>query len=129
MAVPIVVVGETPSLGEALAGLLGVEGYPVMVVPDARSARDVLADRRIGAGLLIAAANAESSPTAAAWVAGDFGPRPLLVVGRRPVQVGPGAPDGFHLVPLPLQGEDLLRAVHALTGPPGPADRTAAQPL
>jgi hypothetical protein len=110
----ILVVGETPSLGQAIADLLEAAGFPTRLVPSVRG----VAPGGFGEGsyrVVVAACNASDCFTALAWGRGDFPRTSLVVVGSRYPAAEP-APN-VHVIRLPLQPAHLVAVVRSLLTP------------
>jgi hypothetical protein len=109
---PVVVVGETPSLGRSIGDLLLTDGIPCRMVSDL-SAREVESWRPGPAPLILVACNEAYCRTARRWERGELPGTTLVVVGDR----DPSVRDirGAHVVALPLQREPLLALIRNLT--------------
>jgi hypothetical protein len=105
----VLVVGETPSLGQAIADLLESDGVPVRYSPAGAAA--------FGPGVelpavIVAACNAGQCGTARRWLAGEFDRSRLVVVGARDPALARASEIRF--VPLPLEPAPFLRLVRSL---------------
>jgi hypothetical protein len=110
----VLVVGETPSLGQSIVDLLEAERLRTEYVLDVEERGPVgsLADRY---SLIVVACNEHRCLTARRWKLGELPPDlPLLVVGSRDPVLA--TTRGVHQVPLPLEPDRFLSAVHSLLG-------------
>jgi hypothetical protein len=116
----VLVVGETPSLGRALADLLESDQLTCRYVEDLAREETELGETSV----VVAACNATYSPTARKWIRGDLPRTHLVVVGSRDPSITPES--GIHLVALPLPPKHFLRLVRGLVevGPPMPDGTT-----
>jgi hypothetical protein len=105
----ILVVGETPSLGRAVADLLEADGIATWYVTELG---DIRSEQLREISLVIAAANTADCATRRAQQLGQFGDRKIIIVGSHdPHSVrGPQV----YAVGLPLKTDHLLRLVHVL---------------
>jgi hypothetical protein len=110
----VLVVGETPSLGQSIVDLLESEKLRTEYVQDVESSGPVasLPDRY---SLIVVACNEHRCLTARRWKLGEL-PRdlPLLVVGSRDPVLS--TTRGVHQVPLPLEPDRFLSTVRCLLG-------------
>lgn len=106
---PVLVVGETPSLGRAIQDLLEAYAISARLVSDLDPAdRAALRDIRV----IVAAANSPQSRTLQARLHGHLRGPELVVVGSRDAP-GVTAP-GIHPVGLPLVPAPFVQLVRAL---------------
>lgn len=106
----VVVIGETPSLGEALVDLLRSDAIPVhYITAEPQRTREHL-PRSVR--VMIVASNSPFSPAARGWLAGEYSPRELVVVGSRDPALASARQ--IHRVPLPLDPERFLGLVRKL---------------
>jgi hypothetical protein len=116
MGVPeILVVGETPSLGRAIADLLDAAGLPSRLVAVPRPT----ASEPPAAGayrVVVAACNAPESVTALAWHRGEFPRSSLVVVGSRYGVIPPSR--NVEVIRLPLDPPYLVALVRRLLETP-----------
>jgi len=110
----VLVVGETPSLGQSIVDLLESVHLRTEYVLDVDERGPVvsLADRY---ALVVVACNEHRCLTARRWKLGEL-PQdlPLLVVGSRDPVLA--TTRGVHQVPLPLEPDRFLTAVRSLLG-------------
>jgi hypothetical protein len=114
---PVVVVGETPSLGRSIGDLLLAAGIPCRMVSDL-TVREVDSWKAGGAPLILVACNEAYCRTARRWAHGEFPGTALVVVGARDPSLHETR--GAHVVTLPLQREPLLTLIRGLTSDPPP---------
>ncbi len=112
----ILIVGETRSLAESLAGLLESDGLPTLRVPDWRRAVEACgrADAEIAA--LLVASNQSWSPSLEAWPTSELADRHLIWVGMRGSSLPPM--ERLHPVTLPLDPAELLALVRSVARVP-----------
>jgi hypothetical protein len=111
----VVVIGETPSLGRAIAELLetdGVHTHYLGVQRDGATVRGLAPTHPV----IVVACNASYCLSVRQWIAGEFLSVPLVAVGTR----DPILRDvpGSHPLELPLNPTELLRVVRGLLDPP-----------
>jgi hypothetical protein len=119
----VLVVGETPSLGQSIVDLLESGNVPTRFVHDVTT-QAPLSSLFERFPLVIAASNRYVCATARRWSRGEFPDVVMVVVGAR----DPALTDmrGVRVVPLPLLPGPLLALVRSLTFPPkvgGPPSR------
>jgi hypothetical protein len=107
----VLVIGETPSLGRAIADLLESSDLAV------RYARDVATEVPLEnfAGrfpVVVAASTGLACATARRWSRGELPGAELVVVGERDATVS--ARDHLHFVSLPLRPQEFLELVRRL---------------
>lgn len=110
----VLVVGETPSLGRAVADMLESAGLPARFVADLTSPLP-----RSDAGgprpVVVVACNEAYCATARRYARGEFPDVTMVVVGSRDPMLT--TIPGIHLVRLPLTPAPLLALVRGLSGP------------
>jgi DNA-binding response OmpR family regulator len=107
----VLVVGETPSLGQSIAMLLQGEGIRADYVPDLdRIDPPASVGRRYP--VIVVASNHPVSPVARRWARGEFPDVRLVVVGSRDPEVTGRAE--IHSVALPLRPSEFLARIRSL---------------
>lgn len=121
---PILVVGETPSLGRSIAELLETHGIAARCVFDLADVAPLgsLAERF---PLVIAACNEPFCGTARRWARGEFPRTQLVVVGSRDPTLG--EIPGVTVVPLPLVPRPFVSLASALLAGLGPTPRALGE--
>jgi hypothetical protein len=119
-----VVIGETPSLGRAIAELLETDGVRTHYL---EAQRDGALVRALAPThpVIVVACNASFCQTVRQWLAGEFLSVPLVAVGTRD-PVGRDVP-GIHPLGLPLDPSELLRVVRGLLEPATPTSQPLAR--
>jgi hypothetical protein len=113
----VIVVGETRSLGLAVAELFASDCIDAVLVGGLDEAERHAAARPTAAPfVLVAAASGRYCETLERWPTSSLRGADLVVVGAREL-VGTGRPR-LHLVPLPLEPHRLLALVRMLLGEP-----------
>ncbi len=120
----VLVVGETPSLGRAIADLLEAENVPTQYVHDV-SADSSLPSLHGRYPVVVVACNATFCATARRWLRGEFPDVELVVVGSRDPILSRA--NGVHQVPLPLVPSRLLGMVRSLLSPPSSGHEAIAE--
>lgn len=113
----VIVVGETRSLGVAVAELLVSDGLEVVLVETLDEGESYAAANPSAAPfVLVAAASGRACATAVRWPESSLRDSELVVVGAR--EVDQRYRTHLHLVPLPLEPHRLLALVRLLLGLP-----------
>ncbi|HEV2519105.1 MAG TPA: hypothetical protein VGX00_00585 [Thermoplasmata archaeon] len=122
---PILLIGETPGLADAVAELLEGEGLRTHCV---RSSRDALTEqsqaRDRNPPLIIVVSNSFHSEATARWQRGELRSQGLVLVGTRDPFLRTGG--GLHVISLPLVPDRLVALVRALAGQPSAGPRVEA---
>lgn len=113
---PVLLVGETPSLGRSLGDLLLTEGIACRLVSEITN-RELDAWRSGPPSVILVACNESYCRTARRWLGGEFPGTSLVVVGARDPDLR--AIRGVRVVPLPLQREPFLELLRELTSASG----------
>lgn len=111
----IIVISETPSLGEAILDLFGAEGWDAEGVPSL--ARAEALERKKPSSrppLLVAACNEHRCQSPRLWGQSALRSSPLVVVGNRDPEIL--RLTGVHVVGLPLRSTELLDLIRGLLG-------------
>lgn len=118
----ILVIGETPSLGRSIVGLLESVGLPCRYSLDVSASGDSGLD---GVEVVVVAANAHYCATLRAQQQGALGERELVVVGSR----DPLGRAGPHVYPveLPLRPSDFLALIRSLMAAATQAQRSRSR--
>jgi len=119
----VLVVGETPSLGQSIVDLLESEKLRTEYVYDVESKGPIssLGERF---SVIVVACNEHFCVTARRWMHGELPNVSLVVVGARDPILA--TTKGVHQVPLPLQPCRFLEIVRGLLG--GASHRDRPQP-
>jgi hypothetical protein len=113
----VIVVGETRSLGTAVAELFIADGIEVVLVEELSEGERWAAKADPGDSfVLVAAANGPRCESVDQWAKSTLRHCDLVVVGAR--EVDRSYRPRLHLVPLPLEPRRLLGLVRALLGLP-----------
>jgi len=118
--IPVLVVGETPSLGRAVADLLDSEGISHRLVYDVRSdgPTEHVADRYTA---VIVACNEQYCVTARLRARGGVPGVALVIVGSRDPILSKLS--GVRVIPLPLRPGPFLAEVNSLLARTAPVPR------
>lgn len=113
----VLVVQETPSLGEAILELLRSDGFEVESVQDSNGSLGSWT-RKAGhpPKVLICASNSHRCETARRWFRGDIQANDLVIVGSR--DPGLQSAGHLHVVGLPLTPTRFLELIHRLSDAP-----------
>jgi hypothetical protein len=109
----VLVVGETPSLGQSIVDLLESERLRAQYVYDVESEAPVssIGDRF---AVIVVACNEHFCVTARRWLHGELRNVPLVIVGSRDPILA--TTKGVYQIPLPLQPGLFLDTIRELLG-------------
>jgi hypothetical protein len=114
---PLVIVGETPSLGRSIGDLLVSEGIPCRLVSDL-TPRELESWPSGPPPVILVACNEVYCRTARRWARGEFPGAALVVVGARDPELR--FVRGARVLPLPLQRERLFGVLREFNPEPQP---------
>jgi hypothetical protein len=107
------VLGETPSLASSLAGLLEVEGIPVLMRPSlARAGRTRRGEPASQLPVLVSTSTRHSPDLLREWREGPFRESDLILVGARDPDLR--SEGRLHVARLPLVPDEFLALVRKL---------------
>lgn len=110
---PILLIGETPSLADAVAELLEGEGLRTHAVRSSQEALSIQSrvPNRMQ-DLIVVVSNSFRSEATALWQRGELRSRGLVLIGTRDPYLRTGG--GLHIVSLPLVPDRLVTLVRDL---------------